>query len=386
MIASGRRASTTSTTWSASASWSTRSTRLLRRARHRSTRGGTRSRAGSRTTSRCRSSTCTSRCTPPSIGPSGKPVELQIRTCGHAPPGRVRRRGALEVQGRDGVGRDAEGRQGRLRRDGLAAAARSTGSARPRTRAEFLESLRFDLAAAEVVRVHPARRRDRAAAGCDPGGLRLRHPHRGRAPHASAPGSTAAWCALESTLDNGDVGRDLHLQGARTPARAGTGSASSESRGPATRSGSGSSKERREAAIEQGKDQIAKAMRKQGLAAGADRCRRQPAHPGPRRCTAPTSPRCTRPSARAGSAPSPWSRSWSGRSAASRRAGGPRRGHAADPAAPQPRTVRGTPGVVVKGAPDVWVRLSRCCTPVPGDEIIGFVTRATACPCTGSTA
>jgi (p)ppGpp synthetase, RelA/SpoT family len=33
------------------------------------------------------------------------------------------------------------------------------------------------------------------------------------------------------------------------------------------------------------------------------------------------------------------------------------------------------PGVVVAGDPDVWVRLSRCCTPVPGDEIIGFVTR-----------
>ena len=32
-------------------------------------------------------------------------------------------------------------------------------------------------------------------------------------------------------------------------------------------------------------------------------------------------------------------------------------------------------GVVVKGLPDVWVRLGRCCTPVPGDEIIGFVTR-----------
>ena len=27
------------------------------------------------------------------------------------------------------------------------------------------------------------------------------------------------------------------------------------------------------------------------------------------------------------------------------------------------------------GDPDVWVRLSRCCTPVPGDEIVGFVTR-----------
>ena len=34
-----------------------------------------------------------------------------------------------------------------------------------------------------------------------------------------------------------------------------------------------------------------------------------------------------------------------------------------------------TSGVVVPGFADVWVRLGRCCTPVPGDEIIGFVTR-----------
>ncbi len=33
------------------------------------------------------------------IGPGGKPVELQIRTVRHAPPRRVRRRRALEVQG-----------------------------------------------------------------------------------------------------------------------------------------------------------------------------------------------------------------------------------------------------------------------------------------------
>ncbi len=32
-------------------------------------------------------------------------------------------------------------------------------------------------------------------------------------------------------------------------------------------------------------------------------------------------------------------------------------------------------GIVVKGIDDVFVRLSRCCNPVPGDEIIGFVTR-----------
>jgi GTP pyrophosphokinase len=34
-----------------------------------------------------------------------------------------------------------------------------------------------------------------------------------------------------------------------------------------------------------------------------------------------------------------------------------------------------TSGVVVPGSADVWVRLARCCTPVPGDEIMGFVTR-----------
>ncbi|HEY0807622.1 MAG TPA: bifunctional (p)ppGpp synthetase/guanosine-3',5'-bis(diphosphate) 3'-pyrophosphohydrolase [Pseudonocardiaceae bacterium] len=35
----------------------------------------------------------------------------------------------------------------------------------------------------------------------------------------------------------------------------------------------------------------------------------------------------------------------------------------------------GDAGVVVKGASDVWVKLARCCTPVPGDDILGFVTR-----------
>jgi GTP pyrophosphokinase len=36
---------------------------------------------------------------------------------------------------------------------------------------------------------------------------------------------------------------------------------------------------------------------------------------------------------------------------------------------------RRSAGVHVEGLDDVLVRLSRCCTPVPGDEIIGFVTR-----------
>jgi GTP pyrophosphokinase len=57
-----------------------------------------------------------------------------------------------------------------------------------------------------------------------------------------------------------------------------------------------------------------------------------------------------------------------------------------DPAREQqlPTTVSGTrsmkatrpgAGVHVEGLDDVMVKLARCCTPVPGDEIIGFVTR-----------
>ncbi|MEY4418341.1 MAG: hypothetical protein RIQ88_779 [Actinomycetota bacterium] len=33
-------------------------------------------------------------------------------------------------------------------------------------------------------------------------------------------------------------------------------------------------------------------------------------------------------------------------------------------------------GVLVRGDADVMVKLARCCTPVPGDEILGFITRA----------
>ncbi|WP_203589585.1 bifunctional (p)ppGpp synthetase/guanosine-3',5'-bis(diphosphate) 3'-pyrophosphohydrolase [Streptomyces sp. SID13031] len=39
------------------------------------------------------------------------------------------------------------------------------------------------------------------------------------------------------------------------------------------------------------------------------------------------------------------------------------------------RTARGDAGVIVKGATDILSKLARCCTPVPGDEIIGWVTR-----------
>ncbi len=39
------------------------------------------------------------------------------------------------------------------------------------------------------------------------------------------------------------------------------------------------------------------------------------------------------------------------------------------------RSAGGDPGVVVHGMSDVWAKLAKCCTPVPGDDILGFVTR-----------
>ena len=42
---------------------------------------------------------------------------------------------------------------------------------------------------------------------------------------------------------------------------------------------------------------------------------------------------------------------------------------------PKKHEAHSSNGIVVKGLNDVLVRLSRCCNPVPGDEIIGFVTR-----------
>jgi GTP pyrophosphokinase len=45
------------------------------------------------------------------------------------------------------------------------------------------------------------------------------------------------------------------------------------------------------------------------------------------------------------------------------------------PGVRRPRRVQGDPGISVHGLTDVVVKLAKCCTPVPGDVIQGFVTR-----------
>jgi len=41
----------------------------------------------------------------------------------------------------------------------------------------------------------------------------------------------------------------------------------------------------------------------------------------------------------------------------------------------QDRKKRENPGIIVKGADNLMIRVARCCNPVPGDEIVGFITK-----------
>jgi len=39
------------------------------------------------------------------------------------------------------------------------------------------------------------------------------------------------------------------------------------------------------------------------------------------------------------------------------------------------RNRRDNPGIIVRGADNLMIRVARCCNPVPGDEIVGFITK-----------
>jgi GTP pyrophosphokinase len=303
------------------------------------------------------------------IGPGGKPVELQIRTW------RMHQRAEYGVAahwkykeetifgGRSKDGPDDTQEMAWLRQ--LVDWQRETEDP-----AEFLESLRFDLAAVEVYVFTPRGEVVTLPKGSTPVDFAYAiHTEVGhRTIGARVNGRLVA---LESTLDNGDTVEIFTSKAAEAgPSRDWLKFVQSPRARNKIRQWF--SKERREAAVEAGKDQIARAIRKQQL-------------PLQRLASAKTLLDLAR-EMRYPDVSALYAAVGEGRVSAQSvveklvRSIGGLAGAQEDLAevtlpakAPQPRAP-GDPGVVVTGAPDVWVRLSRCCTPVPGDEITGFVT------------
>jgi len=303
------------------------------------------------------------------IGPGGKPVELQIRTrrmhqraeYGVAAHWKYKEEAVFGSGSKDG--KDDTQEMAWLRQ--LVDWQRETEDP-----AEFLDSLRFDLATTEVYVFTPRGDVIPLPQGSTPVDFAYAiHTEVGhRTVGARVNGRLVA---LESTLDNGDT---VEIFTSKAPETGPSRDWLKFVQSPRARNKIRQwfSKERREAAVDAGKDQIARAMRKQGL-------------PLQRLATADNLLTLAR-DLRYPDVSGLYAAVGEGRVSAQSvveklvRSVGGLAGAQEDLAettlptkAPKPR-VPSDSGVEVTGAPDVWVRLSRCCTPVPGDQISGFVT------------
>jgi guanosine-3',5'-bis(diphosphate) 3'-pyrophosphohydrolase len=296
------------------------------------------------------------------IGPEGKPVELQIRTWG------MHRRAEYGVAAHwkykeemAGGGSDMAW----LRQ--LVDWQRETADP-----AEFLDTLRFDLGTAEVYVFTPRGEVIALPQGATPVDFAYAiHTEVGhRTIGARVNGRLVP---LESTLSNGDSVEIFTSKAADAgPSRDWLGFVQSARARNKIRHWF--SKERREAAAETGKTAIARTMRKQGL-------------PLQRLATADAL-NAIATELHYNDLSSLYAAVGEGHVSAQSvvaklvKSAGGIAGAQEDLAeatlltrTPRPAPAAGDSGVVVEGAADVWARLSKCCTPVPGDQITGFVTR-----------
>ncbi|MFF2008902.1 RelA/SpoT family protein [Streptomyces sp. NPDC058195] len=316
------------------------------------------------------------------IGPSGKPVELQIRTFD------MHRRAEYGIAAHWKYKQEAVAGASKVRTD----VPKSPGKgARQDTvndmawlrqlldwqketedPGEFLESLRFDLSRNEVFVFTPKGDVIALPAGATPVDFAYAvHTEVGhRTIGARVNGRLVP---LESTLDNGDLVEVFTSKAAGAgPSRDWLGFVKSPRARNKIRAWF--SKERRDEAIEQGKDAIARAMRKQNL-------------PIQRILTGDSLVTLAH-EMRYPDISSLYAAIGEGHVAAAgvvqklvQALGGEDEANEDIAESSPPSRSRGKrrsnadPGVVVKGVEDVWVKLARCCTPVPGDPIIGFVTR-----------
>ncbi|HZC41825.1 MAG TPA: bifunctional (p)ppGpp synthetase/guanosine-3',5'-bis(diphosphate) 3'-pyrophosphohydrolase [Streptosporangiaceae bacterium] len=302
------------------------------------------------------------------IGPEGKPVELQIRTWG------MHRRSEYgvaahwkykeEVMFGGRPGQAGAGDMAWLRQ--LMDWQRETADP-----AEFLDSLRFDLGAAEVYVFTPRGEVIGLTQGATPVDFAYAiHTEVGhRTIGARVNGRLVP---LESTLDNGDT-VEIFTSKAQDAGPSRDWLTFVKTARARNKIRHWFSKERREAATETGKAAIAKTMRKQGLPL-------QRLATGDALLAVATELRYADLSALYAAVGEGHVSAQSVVTKLMHSAGGMAGAQedlaeATLPTRPPGPRPAGDPGVVVEGASDVWARLSRCCTPVPGDEITGFITR-----------
>ncbi|MEV6794196.1 bifunctional (p)ppGpp synthetase/guanosine-3',5'-bis(diphosphate) 3'-pyrophosphohydrolase [Streptomyces sp. NPDC051320] len=316
------------------------------------------------------------------IGPSGKPVELQIRTFD------MHRRAEYGIAAHWKYKQEAVAGASKVRTDVPKHTGKGAGQDTVNDMAwlrqlldwqketedpsEFLESLRFDLSRNEVFVFTPKGDVIALPAGATPVDFAYAvHTEVGdRTIGARVNGRLVP---LESTLDNGDLVEVFTSKAAGAgPSRDWLGFVKSPRARNKIRAWF--SKERRDEAIEQGKDSIARAMRKQNL-------------PIQRILTGDSLVTLAH-EMRYPDISSLYAAIGEGHVAAQgvvqklvQALGGEDAANEDIAESTPPSHGRGKrranadPGVVVKGVEDVWVKLARCCTPVPGDPIIGFVTR-----------
>ncbi|MER7407787.1 GTP pyrophosphokinase [Streptomyces sp. NPDC000070] len=315
------------------------------------------------------------------IGPGGKPVELQIRTFD------MHRRAEYGIAAHWKYKQEAVAGASKVRTD----APKSSGKDKDAINdmawlrqlldwqketedpGEFLESLRFDLSRNEVFVFTPKGDVIALPAGATPVDFAYAvHTEVGhRTIGARVNGRLVP---LESTLDNGDL---VEVFTSKAPGAGPSRDWLGFVKSPRARNKIRAwfSKERRDEAIEQGKDAIVRAMRKQNLPI-------QRILTGDSLVTLAHEMRYADISAlyaaigeghvSAQNIVQKLVQALGGEEAATEEID-----ESVPPARGRSRKRRSSadPGVVVKGVEDVWVKLARCCTPVPGDPIIGFVTR-----------
>lgn len=310
------------------------------------------------------------------IGPQGKPVEMQIRTFSQhrrAEYG-VAAHWKYKEDGRAGADTDKRGDSG-LNGDDMSWVRQLLDwQSEVEDPGEFLESLRFEINQTETYVFTPRGDVIALPSGATPVDFAYAvHTEVGhRTIGARVNGRLVP---LESTLENGDV---VEVFTSKAESAAPSRDWLNFVQSPRARSKIRQwfTKERREEAIERGKDEIGKLMRKEGLPL--------------KRLLSHDSLSLVASAFRIADVTALYAAVGENNLSAQAVVRKVIELHGGDEGAQEDlaeavtitgrgrrtrRPASGDAGVIVTGAPDVWVKLAKCCTPVPPDTILGFVTK-----------